>query len=215
MLSISEMNETITLSDVTEHDEAGFVKKYRQLWSADQYEEKMIESFPKQIEGKGQQIQFAVIIQELQDSKLERLEQIFKDKNVNVEKRIKKLKEKFTEKELLEKAGNIHVTSLTEIREVDGRFEWITISTHEVDDLLMEYSSLMSDKVKNMEMLIKDKSSLESMKKREVETNFNNQKTKRDLKVIEGFFEARGQDINKLLDEQATNRPKNKVAEKL
>lgn len=210
---ITETEEKITFSETTTHDELSLIETYRRELMAKAYHDKALLEAPQYIS----QIELHIQVMEktisLTEEKSKELEGIFTSKEINVKKRIGKIREKYDQKDLLRKINTVISNSTTEIKEVDGKFQITTITTNEVEDLLIEYMGILDKAPTRAEARLKEEQTLQNAKNSvEAKTEMLNT-CKEKLKTIKEFFEKKGKSIDKLLDEQALARKKGKTAE--
>ena len=213
---ITESEEKITFSETTQHDELSLIEEYRRELMAKAYHKKALAEAPHYIAQIELQIQVIDKTILLTEEKSKELEGIFTSKEINVKKRIAKIRDKYDQKDLLRKVNTVISNSKTEIKEVDGKFEITNTTTNEVEDLLIEYMGILDKAPTRVEARLKEEQTLQNTKNSvEAKTEMLS-KCNEKLKTIKEFFEKKGKDINKLLDEQALARNKqSKVAEKL
>lgn len=211
-----EQKEAPAMSETKEFSEAEVVEEYQRLSIQYKMFEKWLSNGDNQIAQIEMNIELIEFSVQRNDWKMDQYERIFDQKDVNVEKRIKKIREKYSDMELLAKAKVIIEETVIDFEEVDGKIMQTTKIVNSIEDLLIEFMNLMTSKPDLLQKVINEKDTLDKSKSQKERTEKNQIQIKERLGKIKALFESRGQDINKLLDQAAaTRRAGNKVAQNL
>ena len=205
------------LSETREFSEKDLVEEYRK---------KSIEHqiFGKWLENGDQQIMQLEVSLDLMDhvintnnSKIKQLEEIFNSKEINIEKRIKKIREKYSDLDLLTKAKTIIEESTTELKETpEGKYVQTTVLTNTTEDLLIEYMNLITTAPELIEKKINETKTLEQSKITKTKQEKNQEKLKERINQIKTILEKTGKKIEELLDLYPDTRGKTeKTADKI
>ncbi len=207
-IEITQDKEKITFKETVTHDEASLIENYRANLMAKMMTDKKIQEGPHRIESIKVNLMVMKQTIESKDKKSENLKAIFKEHNINVEKRCRKIREIYSDKEIMTRLKGIIDNARTEMHFVDGKYEITTVSTNEIEDLLMEYMEIESNRPERLETLLQEEKSVlrveQAMKQQDELLN----KIKEKLSAVKEFFDKRGKNIDKLLDDQAASRKK-------
>ena len=215
-IDIKESKEKITFSETTSHNEASLINSYQAQSMAYAMAEKKAAEGPQRVNYVKLQIQIMEETISSQDKKAERLKEIFAKHEINVSKRTKKLREIYTDEEIINRIKKIVANSKTEMKLVNDKYEITTTTTNEIEDLLIEYMEIESNRPARLEKLLQEKNSITRIETATAQQEELLIKIKERLNAIREFFSNKGKNIDKLLDAYANARPDGKkVAETL
>lgn len=213
-VEVKEKAGKISFSETQQFDEAGLVEKYRELTMSRMMCEKVINTAPSMIESTKTQIKIREMQIESYEKKKADLVNLLAENNVNFEERVKEIRDKYSEEEILEKSQGVIVQSKTEIQKVDGKFQITTTSLNDIDDVVIEIMSLNATIPDLGEAMVKESETLKKTEKRVESSQAMLSKLQEQMKSIKVFFATRHKNVDQLLDQAAQGRSRGKVAEK-
>lgn len=211
-----EQKEAPAMSETKEFSEGMLVEEYHRFSIQYDMFDKWLSNGDDQIAQVEMNINLIEFSVQQNDWKMSQYEKIFEQKEVNIQKRIMKIREKYSDMELLAKAKVIIEETTIDFEEVDGKFVQTTKIVNSIEDLLIEYMNLSTSKPDLLQRIISEKDTLDKSKTQKERTEKNQIQIKERLGKIKALFESKGQDINKLLDQYASQRKsRDKVAQTL
>lgn len=211
MSDIKIQNDTegaITYSEATTHDEKSLILKYRNEGMAAQVQTAMIEQTPQALSEIQMHIEISNISVQMNDEKQTKFKKIFEDLEINIPKRIEKLKGKYSDMDLFEKAKKLNEETEIEFVKVGDKFEMITKVTQSTEDMLISFMSLQDAKPGMIERLLNQTKELDMKVNQRERAQKLLDEIKDRMRKIEAFFKTQGKDINKLLDQESATRTK-------
>ena len=210
-IEIKEEGEKITYSEETKFDENQLIEKYRNEMMASRVQESMVAQTPQILSGMKVHIEMSKIALDMNESKQARLKKVFEDLEINVTKRIEKIKTKYNEDDLIRMAKDVLSTSKTElVKEGDGYIMKTEVS-QSVEDLIIEFMGLQNAKPQLIEKLLEQEKSVGAKQEQAERANNVMLQIKDRMKIISDFFSKKGKDINVLLDQTAQTRTKHEA----
>ena len=210
-IEIKEEGEKITYSEETKFDENQLIEKYRNEMMASRVQESMVAQTPQVLSGMNVHIEMSKIALDMNESKQARLKKVFEDLEINVTKRIEKIKTKYNEDDLIRMAKDVLSTYKTElVKEGDGYIMKTEVS-QSVEDLLIEFMGLQDAKPQLIEKLLEQEKSVGAKQEQAERANNVMLQIKDRMKIISDFFSKKGKDINVLLDQTAQTRTKHEA----
>ena len=210
-IEIKEDGEKITYSEETKFDENQLIEKYRNEMMASRVQESMVAQTPQVLSGMKVHIEMSKIALDMNESKQARLKKVFEDLEINVTKRIEKIKSKYNEDDLIRMAKDVLSTSKTElVKEGDGYIMKTEVS-QSVEDLLIEFMGLQDAKPQLIEKLLEQEKSVGAKQEQAERAKKVMNDIKDRMKIISDFFSKKGKDINVLLDQTAQTRTKHEA----
>ncbi len=215
-IKINSDNEQITYSSQEVLKQEDLLNKYREKWMEKGIHEKIINTAPDQIRGMHAYVQLTEQSILLNENRQTKIKEVLADSEMNIPKKIQKIRERYTEEELLEKARNLIDKTETIIKKEGDNFLFKTEVIQSPEDLIIEYMTLQDSKPDLLERLANQKKAIKSKEEQIEKSKRMLEQTKEVLRSIEDFFKRQGKEINQLLDEQAKSRKKeDKVAKEL
>lgn len=215
-IRIDKNGEKIMYESKEKHSEDTLLTKYQEQFMALKIQEHQESKAPMIIENIKVYITFSEESIKLNESKQSQLQGIFSELEININKRIQKIKEKYSDEELMKKAKELVNDQKTIIEKDGDKFIYKTEVSQSVEDLLIGFMHLQEEMPSLIEKLAKQK---EELKKREEQLKKIGQ-IKKDvierLDSIKEFFKKQNKDVDKLLDNRSQKRnKKQRIAQNL
>ena len=204
---ISSINET--------HDEKSLVEKYRHNYMGFRVAEAKIKQLPAVLAQMEMHIQITEANLDRTNQRLEMVEEALADLNLDIPEEIKRLKEKYSQEDLIEHAKKLQSIQKTSITKELGFYILKTETKQDKEGMLIDLMSLSNSKIEIIETLIKQKKSYEKQKESSIDFEKQMKDIQEKLKTIKLFFASQHKNIDKLLDKYANQRHGGKTAEEL
>ena len=215
-IKINEKEGKITHSITTTHDEDSLVETYRREYMASRIQEEKLIQLPQVLAKMemGNKLTFRQL--EINKEKEKQIKEIFKDMNLDLKEEIKNLRKKYTEAELLKHAEKIIAKTKTKIEKIPGGgFLFVSEITQSQEDMLVELMVLRDINIELTQKLMLQEKQLTTQLQSEEGMKKLLEEIKERMKTIRVFFASQHKNIDKLLDQKAKARQKEKTAEAL
>ncbi|MGV9204334.1 MAG: hypothetical protein ACOC44_10005 [Promethearchaeia archaeon] len=215
-INIKEKDGNIEFSEVEKYSQNDLLNKYRNDLYAKKLLKAQVEKAPNTIKEKESEKEIRQNqIKEIED-RMKKSEKIFKDRNLDPNEELQKLREKYSDEEIEEKSKNISEKKVYEVKDHGTYIERKTKNQISLEDEIILYAVNKWNKLQAQELLVNIQKEIEKIQSRLEVQKTELEKVENSIQSIENYFKRKRLDINKLLDQQANQRKKQeKTAQEL
>jgi hypothetical protein len=214
MINIKEENGEIEYNEKNKYTAEGLIKKYHNETLTRKMLKSSIEKSPKLIQDHEAEKDITNNHINQIERKIEQFNKIFKKREINPEKELAKLREKYTDEELNKFSENVQEKEEYQVKDMGNHIERTIKYTNTQDELVILYASYFYNSLRFQEKIVSINKQIEKIHERTKAQETELEKIEESIKSIESYFKKKRQDINRLLEKYLTSREKSeKVAQ--
>lgn len=213
-IKVDDSTGKITYNLTEEHDENSLLDKYQNEFMAFRVAEAQENKAPQIIEGMKAHIELSEGSIKLNNEKQEMFKQVFEENGIDYAAKIKEIKEKYSDDELMDKAKNLIYSQKTSIEKEHGNFVYQTQISQTAEELVIDFMRVQDELPELLERLAKQKQQVKAAEEKLEKIQQAKKEIQERLRRIKVFFANQHKNVDKLLDARAQARPKGKSVAK-
>jgi len=209
---ITEENGKIKYTETENHDEKTLIQRYKKEWTDRQMLKKQLDNIPKQREQLKAEREINNNFIERLDKDLNKIKGIL-EKEINIKNQLEKIRNNYSEKELMKKSNEIYLKSHTEIKKENGVYKRVKTFENDQEDLLIYYESLHRNRINYVEKQAEIEQNLEKLENTKIRIENTLNEIDDSMNATENFFKKKGKDFNQVLSKYSNSKTNKDVGE--